>query len=679
MLIRAQPADFGWELHEFDPFFNYRATEYIVENGIEKYFQWHDDLSWYPHGRNISQSSQVMLHVTAAVTYDIFGGGMDLYDYTILFPAIIGSLTCIVIFALVRIIGGTTAGLFAALFFSISLPIIIRGQIAWFKSEPLGLFFSIFAVYLFFSGLHSKNQKNSFIKLIFAGIFVIFGISAWGGTQFFLLPFGIFFLTLPFLKSDHKFLLYSIPIFTVSAMVTSFAFERLSTNFIVSMGGFALILPTIFLICCIFLQSKSKPEHKTRNGLIFLTAVLIATSGVFVLSISLESFPLPSHRYLNAIYPFLTTTNPLIDSVAEHATTTIEQSFLFHTILMLFAGIGIWLLLKNSKKYNFIKNDMIAYSLILGLFGVYISSAFLRLEVFASLSLVVLSSLGLTILVHEFFSNKKQSMKFQNTIINVSFVIGVVTLLIIPLSFPEHATVFALTDSPPTILNGGTNFRMTTTDWADSLEWIKNNTPENSVIGSWWDYGYWIQTKAERASIADNSTLNDHIIEKIAHILLSKPDQSWKQLEEMDVDYFMIFVAAEQLGLTGNGNQPLYLLGGGGDESKKPWFMRIANEPLSKYVHNDGMSGTDYFWNDTLLGKMIPFEVLGYVNLQTQQQSQSYQPGFGAIYEKNIKFPKDGNGPFKLVYSSSSFNDEQPGKVIGVFVYEVNKDYVPLN
>ncbi|MBA4458158.1 MAG: hypothetical protein H2A90_00125, partial [Nitrosopumilaceae archaeon] len=34
MLIRAQPADFGWELHEFDPFFNYRASEYVVENGI---------------------------------------------------------------------------------------------------------------------------------------------------------------------------------------------------------------------------------------------------------------------------------------------------------------------------------------------------------------------------------------------------------------------------------------------------------------------------------------------------------------------------------------------------------------------------------------------------------------------------------------------------------------------
>ena len=58
-LIRSQPADFGWELHEFDPFFNYRATEYIVNNGIDSYFEWNDELSWYPHGRNVSETSQV--------------------------------------------------------------------------------------------------------------------------------------------------------------------------------------------------------------------------------------------------------------------------------------------------------------------------------------------------------------------------------------------------------------------------------------------------------------------------------------------------------------------------------------------------------------------------------------------------------------------------------------------
>ncbi|MDH3203357.1 MAG: hypothetical protein OEL81_01605, partial [Nitrosopumilus sp.] len=144
-LIRSQPADFGWELNEFDPFFNYRATQYLVDHGIYSYFQWNDELSWYPVGRDVSQNSQVMLHLTAAATYWIFGTGGDLYDFVILFPVIFGSLTTIVIFALVRVLGGTTAGLFSALLYSVSLPIIIRGQIGWFKSEPLGLFFGILA------------------------------------------------------------------------------------------------------------------------------------------------------------------------------------------------------------------------------------------------------------------------------------------------------------------------------------------------------------------------------------------------------------------------------------------------------------------------------------------------------------------------------------------------------
>ncbi|MCH8085706.1 MAG: hypothetical protein IIC15_04670, partial [Thaumarchaeota archaeon] len=117
-LLRSQAADFGFELNEFDPFFNYRATQYIVDNGIGAYFEWNDSLSWYPHGRDVSSNSQVMLHLTAATTYWIFGGGSDLYDFTILFPVVFGSLSAIVIFALVRVIGGTTAGLFSALLFS---------------------------------------------------------------------------------------------------------------------------------------------------------------------------------------------------------------------------------------------------------------------------------------------------------------------------------------------------------------------------------------------------------------------------------------------------------------------------------------------------------------------------------------------------------------------------------
>ena len=115
-------------------------------------------------GRNVSETSQVTLHITAAILYQIFGAGTSLYDFTILFPVIIGSLTTVAIFAVVRTIGGTTAGLTAALLFSVSVPIILRGFIGWFKSEPLGIFLGLIAVYLCISGIKSGLQQIIFYK-----------------------------------------------------------------------------------------------------------------------------------------------------------------------------------------------------------------------------------------------------------------------------------------------------------------------------------------------------------------------------------------------------------------------------------------------------------------------------------------------------------------------------------
>jgi len=584
-----------------------------------------------------------------------------------------------VIFALVRVIGGTTAGLLSALLFSVSLPLILRGTIGWFKSEPLGLFLGILALYFLLSGLNSKNRKVAIVKLIAAGITVPLSISAWGGSQFFIIPIGIFFLTLPFVRSDHKFIMWVIPLFTAIVFLVSLSFERLSSNFIFGLGGASLLIPTIFIVACIFIQSKSNENKKTRNGLLFLAALLIIGASVLVINAESEFLPLPSYRYLNAINPFLTTSVPLVDSVAEHASTTISQSFLFHSILMIFAGLGIWLIIKNQKEKNsnFIKNDMILFSLIFGLIGIYVSSAFVRLEVFASISLIILSSVGLSILVKNVLNNT-ESKKSKNLIIKSSFFVGIIILLVIPISFPEDSNWVTAAKSPPTILNGGTAYPVSTNDWTESMEWIKNNTPKDAVIASWWDYGYWISTLGERASIADNSTLSTHIIQNLAKMLLSSPDQAWKMLTEMQADYVVVFVSGQRLAVD-NDDQALYVLRGGGDESKKQWFIRIAEEPLPKYLESDGMSGTDYFWNETLLGKMFPFTPLAYVNFQTNQQSATYQPGFTPIYVKDIKYPSDSNGPLRLVHASPSFDAGKGQLMIGVFIYQVNKDFVPTN
>ena len=112
-MVRSQAAGYGFQLNEFDPFFNYRATQYLLDHGINAYVHWHDTLSWYPEGRDVYSTSQVPLHFTDAILYKIFGAGSSLYDFTIMFPVVFGSLTAIIVFALVRVMGGTTAGLFA--------------------------------------------------------------------------------------------------------------------------------------------------------------------------------------------------------------------------------------------------------------------------------------------------------------------------------------------------------------------------------------------------------------------------------------------------------------------------------------------------------------------------------------------------------------------------------------
>jgi len=78
-----------------------------------------------------------------------------------------------------------------------------------------------------------------------------------------------------------------------------------------------------------------------------------------------------------------------------------------------------------------------------------------------------------------------------------------------------------------------------------------------------------------------------------------------------------------------------------------------------------------------MLGKMFPFTSLAFVNLQNNLQSATYQPGFTPVYIKDVKYPEDGSGPLRLVYASPGYLEEKNGPMIGVFVYEVNKNYTP--
>jgi len=631
----------------------------------------------------------------------------------------------------------------------------MRGSIGWFKSEPLGLFYGLLAVYLIISAIKSDKGIVSVGKIVGGGILLAFGLASWGGIQFFILPIGLFFLALPFLRKDNKFIIWTSVIFTSVFFLVTGLYERTGFAFISNLSGFFLIGCTAFLVACVIIK-RIINKDQLRNGLVLLGGVVIA--GIVIVSSGVIN--LGSFRYLNAANPFLITTDTLIDSVSEHATTTIDISFYFFSILMVFAGLGAWLLFQKKSNHSLkIKGEMAAFALIIGFLGIYFSSAFVRLEIFGSISVIILSSIGISILISKIL---KEGHKPTSAVTKISFLAIIVALLMVPMVYPEKHNWSNNNDGLPiTILNSGTQFDISTNDWPDAMQWLRENTSEDAIIASWWDYGYWISTLGERKTLADNATLIDWQIRKLAVMYMSTPENAWQilindvetnvdsyyvtlpshgykfhsgidsvygdavldvdrdRLEQfkiwkdgsspdkiydtdkaekyptlfdfwesevyelppivtgLDADYIIINLAAQKL--SEDNIMDLYILDQkGGDETKAFWFMKMADLRVLDYYNPELTGYSGKFWDETLLGKLIPFTHVLYVDPNNPEiQSETFKPGYTSIYVKDIKFPMNGDGPFQLVYASPSFEMDAPGPLTGPLIYKINKEYNP--
>jgi dolichyl-diphosphooligosaccharide---protein glycosyltransferase len=711
LIMRFYPSKYGYYLNEFDPYFDYRATKFIVDNGLDAYWQWHDTMSWYPEGRDVPGTSQAVLHITAAYLYQAFGRGMSLIDFTIAFPAIMGALTVIAVFALVRVLGGTSAGMFSALMMAFSPAIIQRGNLGWFKSEPLGLFFGILAMYLFISAIKHKEIKYAIAKAIAGGLILGLANGSWGGIQYFSIPISLFFIALPFFRRDLTIPMYVAIAFTAFTLITAAAFPRPGVSFVLGLPGLAMMAGTAFLVIAFFVRKISRPMVQTRN-VAFALIAFVAIGMAFIVA---GPYVSPSFRYLNAINPFIGSIDPLVESVAEHFTPTVADYFVDFSVLLMFAGLGGWLAFRR-------RNDTAIFALLIGITGVYVSATFARLLVFASVGIIVLAGLGLYEVTRSIMAyrvatatpaatgptrltaatrEERRRMEFASRghstsgqVVKISFVIVMIMMLSIPMFYPSNSNWVSSADVPTAIANGGTGFRVQSDDWINAMDWLSKNTEPNAVVASWWDYGYWITTLGNKPTLADNATLNHTRIQSIAKMFVSDEESGMKIAQDLKADYILVYVVGQvrfygQLNATGTdaaaaGDDQrigIYTLGQGGDESKKQWFMRIGGFDEANYIEEDGFTPKPEFWNNTLIGKLIPFDPLYYARFGAQgpaEVQETWQPGFVGLYAQNVKYPADGGNdqPLHLVYASPSFENKE-GILFGIFIYKVNHDYTP--
>lgn len=629
VLIRSQPMQYGMELHEFDPFFNYRATQYLLDNGYDSYINWHDDMSWYPEGRTISWSAQIMLHVTAGYTYEYFGQYFvqNLYEYVIWFPVVMGAITVIAVFGLVRSLAGNIPGLFSAFFYAIAVPITLRGVAGWFKSEPLGILFGIVAIWLVILAVKHRH-KYGVLSSALAGVMLTLAMSAWGGAQFFVLVTVLFLVALPFISNQrHHVIISGVMVATV--FIVSLGFERLPMFSLINFGLFGAF--GFNIIAYAVKSNKAKA--------LILAGLIVAVP--FMLSYDNGLITLPSHRYLNAINPTLSSDNMMVDSVAEHGGLNLGTFFALHSLLFGLALVGGYFIIRKTK----LPMETKVFTFIITGISVYMGIAFVRLGVYTSIGLVIMAGIGTAMMLIQ--------MKRP---LQVRFLPVFVILILFAMFAPGVEWVNA-GNMPALILTGATAYNTVQNDWLETFEWIKTNTPEDSVIVSWWDYGYWIQTKGERASTSDNSTLLTSKIVETAEAYMMPPNEGREQLIRMGGDYLLVFVSYAKV--TGT---DYYVLQGGGDESKAYWIIKLADKV--EYLQSNNKPG-ELFFSNTLLGYTFPFDHVGFVSPEGEIVHTQENPNYYPVFEKSTR---EG-----LVYASPSWYEDMDYGYT-VFVYELGFD-----
>ena len=92
---------YGYVIHEFDPWFNYRATEYLAANGLRKFFTWFDRMAWYPLGRPVGTTIYPGMQMTSVFIWQTLGklrelGLLTWYAHVKKAPISLNDVCCLV-------------------------------------------------------------------------------------------------------------------------------------------------------------------------------------------------------------------------------------------------------------------------------------------------------------------------------------------------------------------------------------------------------------------------------------------------------------------------------------------------------------------------------------------------------------------------------------------------------
>ncbi|CBI35275.3 unnamed protein product, partial [Vitis vinifera] len=232
-----------------------------------------------------------------------------------------------------------------------------------------------------------------------------------------------------------------------------------------------------------------------------------------------------------------------------------------------------------------------------------------------------------------------QSLPFQRNGA-IALLIGAFYLLC---KYATHCTwVTSEAYSSPSIVlaaRGAYGNRVIFDDYREAYFWLRQNTPPDAKVMSWWDYGYQITAMGNRTVIVDNNTWNNTHIATVGRAMSSYEDEAYEIMRSLDVDYVLVVFG----GVTGYSSD---------DINKFLWMVRIGGGVFPVIKEPDYLVNGEYRVDKGAAPKMLNCLMykLSYYRFGELQTEYGKPPGYDRARGVEI-----GNKDIKLEYLEEAF------------------------
>ncbi len=599
-------------LSEFDPYYQYSLVRYMVTNGYISPFwpnQWVDTQRWYPGGINMAMSYPG-LPLTAAVLYNLvsaLGVNIDLMSFCALFPALMGTLACLIIYFVGKDLGGKTVGMFASLFLALSSSFIQRTSLGFFDDETVGIVALLLFAFMFLRAIDTGRTTGSTIKYsLGAAAALSYFIASWGAAYY---PIGLtvlFVFVLLLLRRYSRQLLLSYSVTFGLGLFIAINIPYITTKYLTSFA----ILPVAGVFILLLLNEAIRASMSSRSKILIAILLLGVLIGGFTVLWQLGYMREIAGKFVSVINPSVRESSPLVESVAEHRISSWGSVYYDLGIGIVFFITGLFFVIRSPSNRNL-------FLLLFGLTSLYFASSMVRLLVLMAPAFSLLAGVGIVGLLKPFytllreqpkivtkrkFSLERVGKEFSGTAVFLIFIILMTNLAFSPQTggLPK---VIRQAYAPVTITAGSLPIAPNepVTEWFELLDWTKSNLGADTVVCSWWDYGYWLTFLGNVTSLADNATINGTQIENVGFTFMANETQSLKMLAHYNAKYVLVFTSVGLASLESGDSVATWV--GYGDEGKWMWMAKISGKAEQRFI-TDGFLDQESSWTDeTKFGK----------------------------------------------------------------------------